>query len=417
MDDDTTLSLRTYAKLMGSVLAPYIPDYWDHLVSGRYAERTRYGHLRSLVHFANWLATEELDLGGLNEEVGERFIVDHLPRCTCPYPALRTPRGIRSALSLLFDILRAKGILTTSPTAVTPIGSELSRFDIYMEQVCGHAKKTRYLRIQVVGWFLAGRFGTGPIIPTAITAVDLRQFLLGQGERWSSGSIGVIASALRCYLRFRNLAGDDAMARLAATIPSVANWRLAVLPEVLSPAEVEQLLGSFSDVVPSGKRAYAMVRCLVDLGLRASEVASLHLDDIDWHAGTLRLVKGKSRRADVLPLPAETGRAIADYLYSERPQTASRAVFIRDIAPCGQPIGAGVVRRVVKEAYQRCGWTRTRVHILRHSVASRLLQEGAPLKEIADILRHRSLDTSAIYAKVDTNRLAAVALPWLGRAP
>jgi integrase len=159
-----------------------------------------------------------------------------------------------------------------------------------------------------------------------------------------------------------------------------------------------------------------MVRCLVDLGLRSSEVVGLRLNDIDWQAGTVRLAKAKSRRKDVLPLPYETGQAISSYLISERPQTASRAVFVRHVAPYGKPIGTGVVQRAVRAAYRRCGLPHTRVHILRHSVASRLLNAGTPLKEIADVLRHRSLDTSAIYTKVDTARLTAIALPWPGIA-
>lgn len=159
-----------------------------------------------------------------------------------------------------------------------------------------------------------------------------------------------------------------------------------------------------------------MLRCLVDLGLRGSEVVGLRLDDIDWHACTVRLAKPKSRRVEVLPLPCETGRAISNYLVSERPQTTSRAVFVRHVAPYDQPIGTGVVQRAVRAAYQRCGLPHTRVHILRHSVASGLLSAGTPIKEIADVLRHRSLDTSAIYTKIDTPRLAAVALPWPGSA-
>jgi len=159
-----------------------------------------------------------------------------------------------------------------------------------------------------------------------------------------------------------------------------------------------------------------MVRCLVDLGLRSSEVVRLGLDDIDWQVGTVRLGKAKSRRVDILPLPRETGRAISSYLVSERPPTANRAVFVRHVAPYDEPIGTGVVQRAVREAYLRCCLPHTRVHILRHSVASRLLSAGTPLKEIADVLRHRSLDTAAIYTKVDTARLSAVALPWPGSA-
>jgi len=157
-----------------------------------------------------------------------------------------------------------------------------------------------------------------------------------------------------------------------------------------------------------------MVRCLTDLGLRCAETAGLRLEDSNWGAGTIRVAGTKTRRIDILPLPATTGAAIVAYLRDERPPTLHRALFVRHVAPFDTPVGKDVVRRAVLAAYRRCGWTRTRVHILRHSVASRLLRVGTPMKEIADILRHRSLDTSAIYTKVDLTRLASVALPWPG---
>jgi integrase len=159
-----------------------------------------------------------------------------------------------------------------------------------------------------------------------------------------------------------------------------------------------------------------MVRCLIDLGLREREVVSLELDDIDWEAGTLRIRKGKSRRVDVLPLPQTTGHAIATYLRSERPLTINRCVFVRHVAPTDEAIRPDVVRNTVRQAYLRCGLPYTRVHILRHTLARRLLETGGTLKEVADMLRHRALDTSMIYAKVDIGRLAAVAMPWPGSA-
>jgi integrase len=159
-----------------------------------------------------------------------------------------------------------------------------------------------------------------------------------------------------------------------------------------------------------------MVRCLVDLGLRASEVAFIQLDDLDWRDGTLRIAKAKAKRTTLLPLPAETGRAIVDYLRFGRPKTDSRALFVRHRAPRDEPVGPSLVRNAVRCAYSRCGlaqrWTGT--HVLRHSTASRLLREGASLKDIADLLRHRSVNTTTIYVKVDLPRLTTVALPWPG---
>ncbi|WP_339520887.1 tyrosine-type recombinase/integrase, partial [Pseudomonas proteolytica] len=140
------------------------------------------------------------------------------------------------------------------------------------------------------------------------------------------------------------------------------------------------------------------------------------LDDIDWRAGTLHLSAGKGRRADVLPLPVATGQAIADYLLHERPKTTCRSIFVRHVAPLGVPIGRLTVQKAIRTAYRRCGWDRTRVHILRHTLGSRLVNAGTPMKQIADVLRHRSIVTSATYARVDVTRLAAVALPWPGAA-
>jgi integrase len=159
-----------------------------------------------------------------------------------------------------------------------------------------------------------------------------------------------------------------------------------------------------------------MVRCALDMGLRSSEVAKLQLADIDWRNGTVMLRRTKSRREDILPLPALAGRALADYLRYERPKTTNPAVFVRRLAPRDQPIGVDAVRRVIRDAFRRIGLTHGRTHALRHTVASRLLDRGGSLKEVADVLRHRSLNTSLIYAKLDQPRLATVALPWPGSA-
>jgi site-specific recombinase XerD len=190
---------------------------------------------------------------------------------------------------------------------------------------------------------------------------------------------------------------------------------LAPLPETLSDQDVQKLLDSFDQKTPMGMRGYAMVRCMTDLGLRGSEVVQLQFSDIDWRSGVIRLVRNKSRRTDVLPLPEATGKAIAQYLQAGRPQTANRAIFVRHHAPLDQPVTIRVVQKAVAQGYRRCGLPYTRSHILRHSLASRLLRAGSPLKEISDILRHRSFDTSMIYTKVDINGLRTVAMPWPGR--
>jgi site-specific recombinase XerD len=177
-------------------------------------------------------------------------------------------------------------------------------------------------------------------------------------------------------------------------------------------------MAAFDRTLRQHQRDYAILRCLVDLGLRSCEVAALRLDDIDWKNGTLTVRTEKSQRCDVLPLPSTTGRAIAEYLRKARPANESRAVFVRHRAPFHLPVSPSVIRSVVRQAAVRSGLM-DRLHgphRLRHSAATRMLHQGATLKQIADILRHRSLDTTAIYAKVDVPRLAAIAQPWPGGA-
>ena len=225
--------------------------------------------------------------------------------------------------------------------------------------------------------------------------------------RWSLRCAATSATAPRSAIRFTALIG-------AVSYP--ANWQLASLPKTLTAEEVEQLVGSLGQPGPSMRRADAIVRCALDLGLRSGEVARLSLDDIDWRAGTITLRHTKGRREDVLPLPAATGKAIAAYLKHERPKTRNRAVFVRHIAPRDEPIGPDLVRKTIRQAYARAGLPYTRSHLLRHTMASRLLAGGSSLKEVADVLRHRSLNTTLIYAKLDSRKLVEVALPWPGSA-
>ncbi len=223
------------------------------------------------------------------------------------------------------------------------------------------------------------------------------------------------SSRLRGYFRYRASLGD-AVHRLIGAVSYPASWRLASLPKTLSAEEIKQLIGSLGKTGRSLRRADAIVRCALDLGLRSGEVARLSLDDIDWRAGTITLRRTKSRREDVLPLPATTAEAIALYLQFERPKTSNRAVFVRHIAPRDEPVGPDMVRKTIRQAYVRAGLPYTRSHLLRHTMANRLLAGGSSLKEVADVLCHRSLNTTLIYAKLDSRNLVQVALSWPGSA-
>lgn len=405
MDAFDFLHPTAAAWLRSSALAPSVSAYWSHLIERHYALSTARSYLCCLAHFARWTRRCRHPLDDLDHAIG-KFIDDHLPGCTCPSPAHRCRHQVRAALGHLRVVLGDCGV-STDGHRVDAIAEALHRYDGHMQQVRGLARSTRLRRLKIVDALVRT---SAQITPSAD---QLRRFIAQELDRVSPSSGGAIATALRGYLRFRAFDGDR-VEHLLPVIGSPARWRLAPLPQTLSHADVERLLGAFPPGLPSRLRAYAIVRCIVDLGLRTHEVSSLTLDDIDWAAGTLRIAKCKTRRVDLMPLPPATGRAIAEYLRAERPATANRQVFVRHVAPVDKPVSPNVVRNTVRDAYRRCGLPYTRVHILRHTLAGRLLDTGGTLKEVADVLRHRQLNTTLLYAKVDMNRLGAVAMPWPG---
>lgn len=223
-----------------------------------------------------------------------------------------------------------------------------------------------------------------------------------------------MVTALRSFFGFLRQRGDIT-SDLAGAIPTVANWRLTGLPLSLAPEQVEALLASCDQHTAIGQRDYAILLLLARLGLRAGEVVALTLDDIDWDTGTLT-VRGKGGRQERLPLPQDVGEAMTNYLRQNRPHCALRRVFIRLHAPhCGFS-SSSAIDDVVRRALVRTGLNPDHkgAHLLRHSLATRLLGSGASLEEIGQLLRHANPQTTEIYAKVDLRALRALAQPWPG---
>jgi integrase/recombinase XerC len=414
MSSARRLSTKPIEQLRQSPLTLYIDAFERYLRERRYTSVTKEKYIGGLAHFARWMSQRQLDAERVEEDVVGQFLDDHLPRCDCPAPVVRTRSDLSAALGHLLVVLRANAVIAEPLPGTTPVDKELRCFNEYMDHVRGLAVKTRTQYLRTVRRLLLGQFGEGRVVLSTITPDDVRQFVAGQNELYStSSSAATLISALRGYFRFRSTRGDQ-VHTLIGVLPYPANWQLASLPKALSSAEVQRLVASLGGESPSARRADAMVHCALDLGLRCGEIARLALDDIDWRTGTITLRRTKSRREDRLPLPEATGRAIAEYLTLERPPSASRAVFVRRIAPCDRPLGPDCVRKTIRQAYARAGLPYTRAHLLRHTMASRLLASGSSLKEVADVLRHRSLNTTLIYAKLDSRNLTAVALPWPG---
>jgi site-specific recombinase XerD len=249
-----------------------------------------------------------------------------------------------------------------------------------------------------------------------LNASDISSFVQRHACSMTPKRAQLMVSALRSFFRFL-LERGEIVTDLAACVPSVADWRLSTVPKYLGAEEVERLLSSCDQPTKVGRRDHAILLLLARLGLRAGEVVAMELDDIDWRAGQIS-VRGKGQQHDRLPLPQEVGDALATYLHRDRPSISTRRVFIRVRAPLRGFAGPVAISCIVRRAIQRADLPvlgkGVAAHLLRHSLATGLLREGASMPEIGEVLRHRSAATTEIYAKVDIGGLRSLAQPWPG---
>ena len=395
----------------GSIPAEIFSAFNDYLAARRHRDSTRRAYEAALKHFGDWLS-ERPDFGGeITNRSVQTFVERHLPVCCCPD---RFPRNLTTVRAALNHLLQMKGLsrLRKPPDEIPPgIASSIQEFDYYLRRVCGLADATRWYHRRHVRTFLLWLAREGPVESAEISPQNLCRFVAVQAEKYSTGSMGVLVYSLRTYLKFLRFTGHAALYE-SVGIPRPANWSAAKLPQALTPDELNKFWNAFDRSDAVGKRDYAMARCLADLGLRCCEAAHLQLESIDWRRGLLRLTQTKSRREESLPLPDITGQAVVDYLRNGRPQTQHCAVFVHHRAPVGEAVQETTVRGAVRRALSRAGLNWTGTHILRSTIASRLFDSGVSLKEIADLLRHRSLDTTKLYTKIDLANLSNVALPW-----
>jgi site-specific recombinase XerD len=400
----------------------YIPSLTEHSVAYReylvyhgYAKSTVQHCEEVVARFSRWMSEMCHRLCDINETLIEEFLHQRVPDHVDPVSGYRRNHS-RSPLVHLLVVLRATDSIQAKIIDMTSVAVELRRFDDFLRQARGFAQSTRDNSTRIIGRFLRERFDDGAIELSAITPMHVRNFLTLQASIYRTPtSFSMVVSSLRGYFRWRMMQANDLHALIGA-LANPANWSQASLPKSLRVEEVEQLLTSLGRTDPIGLRADAMVRCALDLGLRIGEIARLNLDDIDWENGTITLRRTKGHRDDVMPLPATTGDAIAAYLQNGRPNTLHRMVFAGHKAPRERLICRSVVSTAIRQAYARAGLPYTSAHLLRHTLANRLLATGSSIKDIADILRHRSLNSTRIYAKLDSRNLQRVALPWPGDA-
>ena len=287
-------------------------------------------------------------------------------------------------------------------------------FSRHLERERGLSQSTLHNYLPVIRCFLTERFGSDGIVLNEIDASDVIQFVLRYARTMSCRRAQLMTSALRGFFRFLYFRGDTA-SDLASSVPTVADWKMSELPKSLKPEEVERLLQNCDRCTAIGQRDYAVLILLARLGLRAGEVVAMKLDDIRWEAGLIT-IRGKGARHDQLPIPQDVGEALATYLLHGRPPCDTRRVFIRVRAPRRGFSSSVAIADIVRRALTRAGIDSMRkgAHLLRHSLATKMLQRGACLSEIGEILRHSTQNTTEIYTKVDLVALSALAQPWPG---
>jgi site-specific recombinase XerD len=372
--------------------------------------------VRAVEHFGYWLQTQhaEVSADDVTPVSVSRFLSEHLPHCSCPLPFPRSPSLARAALNQLRRVLIPDAPARPLPPA-TPFDALLTEYDHFLRQTCGLAAQTCLYRRRYAREFLQRCFGDGAPDFRRLRPADFQDYFRHHAGHLKPGSVAVMGDSLRSLIRFLALAHDVDPA-LAEAIPVAPRWSQDRLPRTLSEADLQAILDHFDTSTPVGRRDLAMVRCMSDLGLRVSEVVALTLDDIDWREGIVTVPAGKARRQRLLPLPAPLGQAITGYLRGGRPSSADRHLFLRFTVPAGTPVTPDLVRDVFRTTYTRITGRSESIgtHVLRHTAAARMRAAGNSLKGIADVLGHRSVDTTAIYVKLDVEALRTVALPWPG---
>jgi integrase len=385
-------------------LAVFADGFQACLVERGYTPCSVQVHLQLLAHLSRWLQAEGLQVDGLSAGVAERFLADRRGQ---GYASRISPKGLRPLVGYLDGLGALPAV----------VGVESTEVDRLLVEFCGYLCEERGLVAGSVQLYarIARRFLGDRSVPLAddlarLSGAEVNAFVLREALRVRPRTAETVVCALRALLRFLHVQGWIATP-LAEAVPSVPQRR-EDLPRGLPAGQMSLLLDSCDRSTKTGCRDYAILMLLARLGLRAGEVAGLRLDDVDWRASEL-VVCGKRSRIDRLPLPHDVGEALADYLYCARPRGFGRTVFLRAQAPVGG-LSGDAVSEVVVRACRRVGIAPARAHRLRHTIATQMLRSGAGLGEIGQVLRHQSLDVTAVYAKVDRQALSRLALPWPG---
>lgn len=395
-------------------LQPLIDAFVGELRARRHTSLTLSGYEYSARHFADWLCRSNIDVGRVDEDVVRRF-AGH--RCRCPggrrqdHVSAKYVRRARQFLRFLAD--RQVFAVVAAP-GLTRIDARIAAYQDWLRHHRGISERTVDRHGRMITRLLPG-LGTDPGV---YDAALIRRVIIDEAKRSSRPHVKTMTTALKGYLRFLAATGL-CRSGLDHAVPTIPQWRLSALPRYLPADAVEQLIASCDLTKPHGIRDRAILLLLARLGLRAGDVLMMRLGDIAWDEGTMR-VRGKGRREIRLPLPQDVGDALLEYLSRARPSADEDRVFLRSSAPYRPFKGSSVISSIVRLALDRAGIVDAPsrgANLLRHSAATSMLRAGASLDAVGTVLRHRSIDTTAHYAKVDVTMLRLVAQPWPGEVP
>jgi len=401
------------ARLRQSPLGPYLDPLATSLHHDGYAPSSIQRFLCAAEQCAHWIHGQGYTVCEMDAALVHRYIAG-LPK----YRSGNLPKAAQG-WGYLVRFLHQHGVARPRQAELPtpPLEQWLRAYDAHLEHVAGLALSTRQGYGHLVRRFLTDCFGTEPPDWSSLSAASITTFVSQEAARRRNAGRKQPAVAVRSFLRFLVFRGD-VRPGLEAAAPSPPQWKYASLPSRLTPEAMARVLAVYHDGSPISVRNRAILFLLARLGLRAQDVVLLCFDDIDWANGRLALRPGKSRRARTLPLPHDVGQAVVAYVQSGRPQSVSRQVFVRSRPPF-RSLTSAAVWAIVRQAFTRAGIIvppGVASHIFRHTIASQMVNHGASFKDVADVLGHQSIQTTGIYAKLELDALAAVALPWGGGA-
>jgi integrase/recombinase XerD len=409
MKTQTSTAIHVIPATACALFGDHLGRFRQHLVAQHYAEDTVRQYMRCIGALAEMMQADHLALEALDEAQALELIAK---------AGWREPRRIYATFMakrfVRFLSEQGVGKPPLPPTAKDSARTALRRdYEVYLRRQRGLSERTIFQAWRFADRFLAFRFGEEIGNLAQISSADITDFLQHLTMRTPPLRDKTASSSLRNFFRYLFQAGTIAT-NLAAGIPSVAQRYGTRLPRHLTLEQVESLLGAVRTETPRGRRNYAMVLLLARLGLRPPEVIAMQIDDIDWRSGEI-VVRGKGDRHDRLPLLSDVGEALANYIRLDR-VTTSRALFVTERSPHRPFKDSQVLNAILQDAFASTGLTPpppyVGAHILRHSLATNLVQGGASLEEISETLRHRSRATTLLYARLDLDGLRSIAQPW-----